>query len=121
MSIYQEIILDHCHNPRNYGHLKKSSNTLTVDNPSCGDVITMEVRFEDDVVREVAFSGEGCAISKAASSILTVYMKGKDRKTLIKFSKDDMINLLGIELSPNRLKCGLLAWEGMKKICQTKK
>ncbi len=119
MSIYQDIILDHYHAPRNFGHLKKPTQKITVNNPLCGDVITLEVIVNKNKIEAVAFWGVGCAVSKAASSMITEYMKGKEVNKLRKFSKEDMIKILRIELSPNRLKCGLLPWEALIKICQS--
>ncbi len=116
MSIYQDIILDHYRNPRNFGHLKNPKSKVTVANPLCGDVISFEIIAKDGAIADIAFSGNGCAISLASASMLTEYAKNKKEKELIKLDKAFMIKLLGIELSPNRLKCGLLPWEALIKI-----
>jgi len=113
MSIYQAIILDHYNNPRNWGVLKNPSKSVTVDNPLCGDRIRLDIDLKNDIVHDVKFSGEGCAISKAAASLLSEYMKKKDTKLLINLDKAFMIKLIGIEVGVNRLKCLLLPLEAL--------
>lgn len=116
MSIYQEIILDHYRNPRNKGKLDKASGTIALSNPLCGDEIEMQIKEENGVIIEAAFSGKGCAISQASSSMLTEYVKGKTKEELKKIDKDVITEMLGIELSPNRLKCALLPMEALLKL-----
>jgi nitrogen fixation NifU-like protein len=116
MSIYQELILDHYHNPKNFGRLKNPSQTISVHNPLCGDTIEMQIKEKSGVVEEIAYSGEGCAISQASASMLTEYAKGKDIYELKKLTPEFIISMLGIELSPNRLKCALLSLEALKKV-----
>ena len=116
MSIYQDIILDHYRNPRNYGHLKDAGNHIKVANPMCGDVIEMDIKEQNGVITEVAFSGQGCAISQAAASMVTEYAKGKSKDEIKKLDKNFIVDLLGIELSPNRLKCALLSIEALVKV-----
>lgn len=116
MNIYQENILDHYHNPRNFGSLPENSNTLSLDNPSCGDSLTLSLTLEKNSIAEIAFAGSGCALSIASASMLTEYVKGKNVQEMTKFSKNDMIALLGIEVGPARIKCALLAWETIQKI-----
>lgn len=115
-SIYQEVILDHYHNPQNHGVLSNPSYSITVNNPLCGDKITMAIIIANDQVHEIKFTGEGCAISIAASSMLTQYAKGKTKEELRQLDKDFIIAMLGIALSPNRLKCALLPLEALKKL-----
>jgi nitrogen fixation protein NifU and related proteins len=116
MSIYQEIILEHYQRPRNYGQIKKPTGILTVNNPLCGDVITMTVIVKGEKVREIKFTGEGCAISKASASMLTEYAKGKSNEQLRKIDSTFIIKMLGVELGPNRLKCALLPLEALQKL-----
>lgn len=116
MSIYADLILDHYEHPRNNKTLEKPSRTVDVSNPLCGDRLHVEIKVSDGVITDIGFQGEGCAISMASASILSEYAKGKQVKELVDFSPQDMIGLLGIELTPNRLKCGLLSWEALKKI-----
>lgn len=115
-SIYQERILQHSSHPHNFGRLPSATKKIALDNPLCGDVIQMEVEIRDDVVQEVMFTGKGCAISKASASLLTDEAKGKKLSELRKWDKTSMINMLGIELGPNRLKCALLPLEALQKL-----
>ncbi len=116
MSIYEEIILDHYNNPRNNKKLKNPSAKIHVDNPLCGDSLDMEILEEDGKITEVGFTGTGCAISIASASLLSEFIKGKSKDEIQKIDKDSVVGLLNIELSPNRLKCALLAWEGFIKL-----
>ena len=118
MSLYEsevyEYLLDHYENPRNYGTLEDSDISHEEGNPSCGDQIRIDLRVKDDRIEDVRFSGKGCVISQAAASILTEAIKGKTLDEVKKFSKEDMLQLIGIPLSPMRLKCGLLALKVLK-------
>lgn len=116
MSIYQEIILDHYRAPHNHGKLEHPSASAAVSNPLCGDKLTMDIIAENGIVKEIAFSGEGCAISQASASMLTDYAKGKNIEELKKLDRDFMIDMIGIELSPNRIKCALLSLEGLHTV-----
>src|SRR3989339_618741 len=116
MSIYSELILDHYQNPRNYGKISNPTNTVEVVNPLCGDKIKMGLVMKDNKIIDIKFEGIGCAISKAASSMLTEYAKDKTKDELQKLDKNFMIKLLGIELGVNRVKCGMLPSEALKKL-----
>lgn len=116
MSIYEEIILDHYNNPRNNTKLKNPSAEIHVDNPLCGDSLDFEISVEGEKIKEIGFTGEGCAISIASASLLSEHVKGKTKDEVLKIDKDNVVGLLNIELSPNRLKCALLAWEGIQKL-----
>ncbi len=109
-----EIILDHYKNPRNYGEMENPDIEYEGGNPYCGDEIKMQFRIKDGVIEDVKFKGRGCAISQAAASILTEYVKGKKIEDLKKFTKEEHLENLGIELSPVRMKCALLAYEILK-------
>ncbi len=115
-SIYQELILDHYHNPRNWGVIQGSKDTYTVANPSCGDKLNLFITIKKGRVEKIQFTAEGCALSIASASILTEFAKKKSVDELRKLDKDGMIKLLGIEVGPNRLKCVLLSWEALIKI-----
>ncbi len=115
-SLYQEVILEHYRNPKNFGKLTNLSKSTTVFNPLCGDAIIMEVLFKGDVVKDIKFTGKGCAISQALTSQLTEYVKNKSKKQLRKLDRAFMIKLVGIELGPNRLKCALLPLEALRKL-----
>jgi len=78
-------------------------------NPLCGDRITMMLGIKDGVVKDVAFTGRGCAISQASASLLTDEIKGKTVEDVEKITPDDLLDLIGVEISPARLKCALLS------------
>lgn len=113
--LYREVILDHYKNPRNHGTLDPNDFTYEDENPLCGDKLRIDVRLDDDqIVKEVAFSGRGCAISQASASMLTEAIQGKPLAEVLKLGKDDMLGMLGIELGPVRLKCALLSLKVLK-------
>lgn len=116
MSLYQEIILDHYRNPRNATVLDNPTGQVELHNPLCGDKLTFSIKEENDVVIEVGYTASGCAISVASASLLSEYIKGKTKDELKKLDKDFIIELIGIELSPNRMKCALLPLEALSKI-----
>ena len=109
--MYRQQILDHYKNPRNYGELDDADFSHVGENPSCGDTIRMDVRLEDDgdTIDYVAFSGDGCAISQAAASLLTEELPGTTLSELDGMDRDDVIDLLGVDISPMRIKCAVLA------------
>ena len=115
MSLDQmEYILDHYKNPRNHGTLHEPDISHEEGNPSCGDVIRIDLKIRDNKVEETRFSGKGCAISQAAASILTEMIVDKDLDEIKAITKDDMINALGIKISPIRFKCATLALKILK-------
>lgn len=116
MSIYQDLILTHYRFPRNYGKLSNPTHTASIYNPLCGDMITMYFVFNNDTVVKVNYISEGCVISKAAASMFSEKIIGKSKKELNNLNPNFMISMLGINLSPNRLKCALLPLEALKKI-----
>jgi nitrogen fixation NifU-like protein len=121
MSIYQDLIIDHYRNPRNYGTLKKATGHADIYNPSCGDRLQMDIIIKNDTIEDVKFSGSGCAISQASASLLTEYVKKKSREAALALEPKDVLKLLNVTLSPNRLKCGLLSLETLKKSLSEKK
>ena len=113
--IYKEIILDHYRNPRNKGKLPDSEISAQDYNPVCGDKLTLDIKLENDVVSDIKFDGEGCAISQASASILTEMLMGKTLEDLSKFSKDALLEELGTpSLGPARIKCALLSLKVLK-------
>ena len=112
--LYRENILDHYRNPRNSGHLDAPSATAEGVNPLCGDELSVELDIEDDVVREVRFNGRGCAISQAAASMISDVVKGKTVAEVTALGRDDVLEELGIPLTPIRLKCALLSVNVLK-------
>ena len=112
---YREMILDHYKNPRNYGTLEQPDFTYEDDNPLCGDRIRIDVKLDEaGRVAAVRFSGQGCAISQASASMLTEEIMGKTLEELRRFDKDALLEMLGIQLSPVRLKCALLSLKVLK-------
>lgn len=116
VSIYQEILMSHYANPKNKKKLSKFSRSVNVQNRLCGDEITMQILFEGEKVKDIGFIGKGCVISQAIASQLTENAKHKTKNQLRKLDRTYIINLLGIELGPNRLKCALLPLEALKKL-----
>ena len=107
--LYREVILDHYKAPRNFGLLDPNDAVAEGQNPLCGDEVTVTVRFDgDDVISAVGFEGRGCAISLAATSMLTDLVKGRSAQDVAAMPKDELLEEIGIPLTPVRLKCALL-------------
>ncbi len=115
MSLYQEIILDHYRNPRNQGALEHASHHGAALNPTCGDSLQMDIEVKNDTIEDVRFQGSGCAISQASASLLTEAIKGKSLAEAFGLSPEDVVKMVGVPLSPNRMKCSLLSLETLKK------
>ena len=115
MSLYQEIILDHYKNPKNFGHIADHNKKGHSKNPLCGDDISIEVKEVDGTLTEIAFSGSGCAISMAAASMLTQFVKVKTVHQARGVQPQELLDLLHVELTPIRMKCALLPLEVLKK------
>jgi nitrogen fixation NifU-like protein len=113
--LYREVILDHYKNPRHRGTLDPHDFSYEDENPLCGDKLRIDVRLDEQQrVADVAFSGRGCAISQASASLLTEAILGKSLAEIKALAKDDILDLLGIELGPVRLKCALLSLKVLK-------
>jgi nitrogen fixation NifU-like protein len=113
--LYREQIIDRFKNPRHRGQLDPHDYTYEDDNPLCGDRIRIDVRVDgQERVTEAAFSGVGCAISQASADLLTEAIVGKSLAEVRQLSKDDILEMLGIELGPVRLKCALLSLKVLK-------
>ncbi|MCB0214328.1 MAG: SUF system NifU family Fe-S cluster assembly protein [Anaerolineae bacterium] len=112
---YRENILDHYRNPRNAGTLEDATHTHEENNPLCGDVIRIDLHVNDDnVINEVAFKGRGCAISQASASMLTEMIQGKTLDEAKAIGKEEILEALGIQIGPTRLKCALLSLKVLK-------
>jgi len=109
--MYRQQILDHYKNPRNYGELPDPTFSHEGQNPMCGDEIEFDVKLGDDgeTIEGVAFTGDGCAISQASASMLSQRLPGKTLSEIAAMDRDDVIELLGVEISPMRVKCAVLA------------
>ncbi len=112
--LYREVILDHYRNPRNKGTLDPADYSYEDTNPLCGDEVRIDVRVADDRVADVKFSGRGCAISQASASILTEMVEGKSLDEVKMITRDDLLDEIGIPVSPARLKCALLGLKVLK-------
>lgn len=113
MNLYQDHILDHYHNPKNWGHLEHSTQQSDVKNPTCGDSLHLELVLAGEIVKDIAWIGEGCAISLASASLLSEQVKGKTRSELLALAPADILKILELPLSPGRLKCGILSLEAL--------
>ena len=130
--LYQEIILDHNKDPRNFKELESATHTSEGYNPLCGDKINLFLEVDDDKIKDIGFQGSGCAISKASASIMTDLIKGKSKQEITilfekfqdlvtsEISKNfDMMELgklavfAGVREFPTRVKCASLAWHTM--------
>ncbi len=109
MDYYREYILDHYRNPRNYGKLEQPDVHAEDSNPLCGDQLAMDLLVEGDCIKEVRFQGRGCAISQAAASMLSEKIEGKTVQEVVALGKEDVLEDLGIDISPARTKCAFLS------------
>ncbi|MDQ3859578.1 MAG: SUF system NifU family Fe-S cluster assembly protein [Actinomycetota bacterium] len=109
-SMYREVILDHYKNPRGHGVIDGADAEAEGQNPLCGDEVSIFVAFEDDsdTIEDVKFRGRGCAISQAATSMLTEMVKGRKASDVAAMPRDELLEEVGIPLTPVRLKCALL-------------
>jgi nitrogen fixation protein NifU and related proteins len=113
--LYRDEILEHYRNPHNFGTLESPDAVHEGANPLCGDRITLMLGISDEgTVEEVAFTGRGCAISQASASMLTDEIKGKALTDIAHLGREDMLQTLGIEISPARLKCALLSLDTLR-------
>ena len=112
--IYKDIILDYYRHPRNFGDLPDPDVRAKDSNPLCGDVIEMQLKIKDGRIDDLRFKGRGCAISQASASMLTELVKGKTLEEVKLLVKDDVLNMLGIDPGPTRIKCALLGLKVLK-------
>jgi nitrogen fixation protein NifU and related proteins len=112
--LYREAILDHYRHPRHKGHLPEPDVHYHDSNPFCGDEITIELQITDGVVVDAAFDGHGCAISQASASMMMEEIIGMSVDELKEWGKEDVLEMLGIEIGPVRMKCALLPLKAMK-------
>ena len=109
--IYEEHVLDHYEDPYHRGPLQEATHAHEANNPLCGDVIHIDLKLDPDgKIVEAWFEGEGCVISQASASMLIEKIEGKTLDEVKEFSADQMLELFGPKLTPNRQKCCLLSW-----------
>jgi nitrogen fixation protein NifU and related proteins len=113
--LYRDYILEHYRRPHNFGVIADPSASHEGANPLCGDRITMMLGVRDGVVERVGFTGRGCAISQASASLLTDEIKGKPVAQVAALNGDDVLELLGIDISPARLKCAMLSLDTLQE------
>jgi nitrogen fixation NifU-like protein len=114
--LYRDEILEHYRNPHNFGVLESPTTAKEGANPLCGDRITLMLGIDDEgKVEDVAFTGRGCAISQASASMLTDEIKGKSLDEIAQLGRDDVLENLGIEISPARMKCAMLSLETLRE------
>jgi len=108
--MYREVILDHYKSPRGHGLLEHPDAQAEGQNPLCGDEVTISVKFAEDgeTIEAVGFAGRGCAISQAATSMLTELVTGRTATEVAALPKEDLLEEIGIPLTPIRLKCAIL-------------
>ncbi|NBD26110.1 Fe-S cluster assembly sulfur transfer protein SufU [Paenibacillus glycinis] len=129
--LYRRVIMDHYKNPRNRGTLDDEALTINLNNPTCGDRITLQLQVEGGVVKQAKFTGEGCSISMSSASMMTEAVKGKTTEEALalaeKFSSlvkgetaefdelEDIEALSGVTKFPARIKCATLSWNALRK------
>ncbi|WP_010623801.1 Fe-S cluster assembly sulfur transfer protein SufU [Companilactobacillus versmoldensis] len=135
-NLYRQVILDHSAHPHHHGKLDDSTNQIELKNPTCGDVLQLDVKVKDNKIADIAFSGYGCTISQASASMMTDAVMNKDIDTaedmVEDFSNmilgektdtdilDDAATLKGVSQFPARIKCATLAWKALHKALNKK-
>ena len=113
--MYKEHILELYRSPSNFGILENANKEATEYNSVCGDEITVQLEVKAGIVKDVKFSGSGCAISMVSSSLLTDKIKGMKVSDVKEMNKEDIVKLLRVDVTPARIKCALLSLEAVKK------
>ena len=113
--LYREIILDNWKNPQNFGVVKNPDIDVSEANTSCGDKVRLTGEIQDNKLIKVAFTGDGCAISKASSSLFTEQIKNMPLTKIKKLTKEDVLNNLSVKISPARYNCALLCFHALQK------
>lgn len=121
MDLYSETILDHYQNPHHVGELAKPTVRAIEHNPLCGDKIQLDLIIKNGVVSDLAFVGDGCAISQAATSLLMDEIKGKKISVLKKMLPAKVYDLLHVPISPGRVKCALLGYVALENALKSVK
>lgn len=130
--LYRQVILDHSSHPHHHGTLEQATNQIELNNPTCGDVIQLQLILEEDRINDIRFSGSGCAISTASASMMTEAVIGRTTQEalalvdqfslLVQGKEDDNVEALGdaailsgVSKFPARIRCATLAWKGLEK------
>lgn len=112
--IYRELILEYYRHPVNFGELPDPDVKAKDTNPLCGDVIEMQLKVNGDRIEDIRFRGQGCAISQAAASMVTEVAKGKSVEEIKNLGKKDVVELIGVDPGPTRIKCAMLGLKVLK-------
>jgi len=115
MSIYREELLDHYRNPRNNKKVDNADGMIDLENVSCGDRLKVQLKVKDGVIKEVGYTGEGCAIAIASASLISEYIKDKNLKQLGLLDEKVITDLIGVELTQSRKKCALLGLKAFQR------
>lgn len=115
---YRDEMMEHYKHPHNHGVLPGATITVHEKNPFCGDELDLHLKIEDGAITEAMFSGESCAVSTASSSIVTDFLKGKTVEEARALTKDQVLEMLGVELTTSRVKCATLVLEALQKALQ---
>ncbi len=113
--LYKEVLLEHYRNPVFKGKMIKPDIHKEDSNPLCGDILEIFVRVKKDVIKDIRFDGKGCAISMASADILAEHLKGKKIEYAKNMTREEMLELLGINVTVQRVKCAMLALSTIKK------
>ncbi|WP_068619945.1 Fe-S cluster assembly sulfur transfer protein SufU [Paenibacillus tuaregi] len=129
--LYRRVIMDHYKNPRNRGKFEEDTVVVDLNNPTCGDRISLQLKLEDGVVKDARFTGEGCSISMSSASMMTEAVKGRKLEEALDFADrfsslmkgedvtfddyEDLEALSGVSKFPARIKCATLAWNALRK------
>lgn len=129
--LYRRVIMDHYKNPRNRGQLENGAVSVDLNNPSCGDKISLQMQVQEGVVQFAKFTGEGCSISMSSASMMTEAVKGKTFDQAVEMAErfssmmkgepkefdeyEDIEALSGVSKFPARIKCATLAWNALRK------
>lgn len=131
--LYRRVIMDHYQSPRNRGRIEEDAVTVDLNNPTCGDRVSLQMRIQDGKIEDAKFEGEGCSISMASASMMTEAIKGLDVQRALslvdlfssmmqgeevdveQFPLEDIEALMGVAKFPARIKCATLAWKAMEK------
>jgi nitrogen fixation protein NifU and related proteins len=131
-NLYRYVILDHSSHPHNFGTLEHADEQIELNNPTCGDVITLQLAMEDGVIKQAKFSGHGCSISTASASMMTDVIIGKTKDEALALAKEfsllvqdkiepneahlgEAVVLNGVAKFPARIKCATLAWKALER------
>lgn len=116
MTDYKDEIIDHYKNPRNFGEMSDADMVMDEANSSCGDMIQIQIKRDGDKIKEMKWRGVGCAISTASASMLSEKVIGMDKAALENFGEAGIIEMLGGEINPGRMKCATLAYRALLKV-----